>query len=316
MNKKKIIFLSIIILIVIFILVILFLNNNKGEDDLSNVVIYDPQVPEVLEIMEKTSGKITTLNSRGTLYTVKTCLSKFFMQCALLNDDDGVSDIIYSMLNNKYIEDMGITIENIKDKFSGYEDSTVEIYNIYKLTYYDNVSTYFVEGVLRSNISNNAKEFKVAINLDKNNETFEIYMDDYIADVNIPELKEGDTLEFEIPESVENRIYNIYSPVAPDVSEISSDYLLIVRNLLLYDIDRAYSMLDESAKENYNSIDDLKNFVNEHQSQLRFLFYGANDINVDENGREIYTIYDSGDRFVIDVYFDSYSTFTFNIYLL
>ena len=265
---------------------------------------------------EKTSGKITFLNTRGELYTVKACLSKFFTQCALLNNDEGVSNIIYSMLNDKYIEENKITSADIKNKFKDYEDSTVEVYNIYKLTYYDGVSTYFVDGVLKSNISNNYRDFKIAVNLDNKNETFDIYMDDYISDINISQLKEGDTLEFEIPESVENRTYNIYSPVTPSISEISSDYLIIIRDLLLNDIEYAFSKLDSTAMEKYSSIDDLKNFVNQYRSELSFLYYGASDINVDENGREVYTVYDSSDRFVIEIYFDKYSKFSFNIYLL
>ena len=220
------------------------------------------------------------------------------------------------MLNNKYIEKMHITQENIASKFSGYEDSTVEIYDIYKLTYYEDVSTYFASGVLKSNVTNNLKNFKVAINLDNKNETFEVYMDDYISDIDISQLEEGDVVEFEIPQSVENRIYNIYSPVSSTISEISSDYLIIVRDLLLNDIEYAFSKLDNIAKEKYNSIDDLKNFVNQYRSELSLLYYGASDINVDENGREIYTIYDSSDKFAIDIYFDKYSTFSFNIYLL
>lgn len=315
MNKKKITILSIIILIIIFLIIIFFINNGKKED-LSNVVIDDPLVPEAVEMRNETSGKVIRLKSVSDLYTVKTCLSKFFMQCSYLNSDDVAKEIVYSMLNNDYINIIGITLDNISEKLGEYEDSTVEIYNIYKLTYYENVDTYFVQGVLNGNVTNTLKEFKVAINLDDVNGTFEIYMGDYIENINIPELKEGDTVEFNLPESIENRGYNIYSTVSADVSEISTDYLLTIRDLLLYDIDTAYSMLDDVAKGDYGSMDELRNFVTQNQSQLRFMYYGSSDISVDENGREIYTIYDNKDKFVINVYFDTYSTFTFNIYLL
>lgn len=316
MNKKKIILILIVIIVIILLIVFFVTRSNIGKDDLSKVEIYDPIVPEVSEMRNETAGKITTLESRGFLYTVKTCLSKFFTQCSYLNTDDDVKEIVYSMLNNEYINSKDITVDNISEKLGEYEDSTVEIYYVYCLTYYGNVKTYFVQGALNGNITNTLRNYKLVLNLDEMNGTFEIYMGDYLEDINITELKEGDIIDFNVPESVEKRIYNIYSPVSPDISELSTDYLILIRDLLLHDIETAYSMLDDVAKDRYGSIDELRNFVNQNQSQLRFMYYGASDVNVDENGREIYTIYDNKDKFVINVYFDTYSTFTFNIYLL
>ncbi len=320
MERKRKSFITIGIIVVIILVLIVFIikkvNNSNKTIEPDNTI--DPLPDEIVEQREKHTGKIQYVE-RGNLYRVKGIIQKFYSLCNYLvdgeeDDRDLVKSQIISMLSNEYITTNGINSNNLSEKVAIDNSYIIEIYNIYMCTNYENVYSYFVNGILRNiEDSTDYREFNLAVNVDINNKTFEIVPNDMINNINIKDLKEYDEIEYVIPGDVEDREYNHYSDVSATPEEISRDYLSIIKNLLLYDIDRAYEHLSDEGKIRYSSKNDLVNFVNNNKGKIFSLIYGGNTISTEEN-KNIFKIYDQYRRYYIVINFNVFSSFTFDIY--
>lgn len=313
MNRKKKTLLCAIILIALC-LIIVFTSKVIKKTKLANIVINDPLVPDVVEARKNNYEKIMLVDDRGALYNVRSCLQRFFMQCNLLSTDEyNDSDINYlmNMISNDYIESEGITKDNLVDKLKLEEESTVYIYEIYVVSKFEDVYTYFVKGTLKGLNNNSFKDFNAIVNLDTNNQTFNISLDNPFEKYNIIV---GESVEYEIPDSIYSNNANKYYNSSATTEEFMNDYFYMIKNLLLNNISQAYHMLENGS--NYGSINELESFYSENINSILAMAYGTYEVYNVEGDVVIYRIYDKKAKIYVDIYVKNYSNLKYNIGLL
>lgn len=317
MNKRKVLIIVLIALLILLMLLLGYRLNKK--DDLSKVVIYDPIIAPVLEEMENEKGKIQDLSDRIELYNVKRCLGNFYMQCAYLKSEyfDGSDNTtlktIYSMLSNEYKEFDDITLENITNKVEIIEDPVIEIYEVYSLTNFDNVYNYIVHGGIRNFKTNELKEFNNIVSFDRSENTFEIYLDKYVKNIvdDINNIKIGDEINFVIKDEIADRAFNHYTQSTAKTEEFLRDYTQMIKNLMIYNPELAYKKIDENS--NIKSLDELNDFVSANKNDLYSLSYGTHEIVSINDNKVGYKVYDNNKKYCLSIYFENYTTFSFDI---
>lgn len=298
MDKKKIILLFAIFLLIIILMIVL--TNMNKKDDLSTVKIYDPIVPEVLEIMEQEKGKLQYLDNSAQLDELRTCLQKFYIQCAYDEEFDN-SEMLYNMLAPQYIDYKGITIENVRENIKRIEESKVFIYEAYLLTNNYDVYSFFVKGALM-NSNNEFTDFYNIVNMDRENCTFEVILDDYALNYLVSNDFVGKDFNFDVPEYIVKNIYNTYSVTTQKTEEMIEYYFNTFRTLLVFNTNRARDFLVDNSTINKN---ELEAFVNDNKLDIYLLSYRTYELKVLDNETVRYRAYAKEDDYYIDVYINS-----------
>lgn len=317
----KIIVIAIVVIIVIFLVVKLvgFIDEKVHEDKPDSVI------PEIQEQIDNASGKIQKVNTPNELYQVKSCILKYYLNYAATYGKNTITEVsgeeynaeeyknsTYNMLAPKYIDKNNITVENINSQSNDILEPEIEIYSVYSLSNYNGVAAYFTNGKVRDSLSHNGIEFNIILVLDDNNQTFEIYFNDYTDEIDYSELKENEKIDFELPDKVESRTSNVYGITSAKYEDISEDYFNLVRRLLLSDPEIAYSLLNDDMKDKYGSYDSFKGFIDDNYKTLFLLTYGNYYVK-NNDGNMIFKAYNKDDTICINIYFDAFSSFKFDI---
>ena len=124
-----------------------------------------------------------------------------------------------------------------------------------------------------------------------------------IGDTKVHNLVENESIEFELPEKVENRSSNIYGITAAKYEDISKDYFNLVRRLLLNDSDKAYDLLTDEMKNKYSSKEQFVNFINNNYKNIYLLTYSNYYVKNNNDGNLIFKSYNQDDKVCINIYF-------------
>lgn len=325
-RNKKIIFILIIICLIIGIVIILNIFNKN--DDYKEEGPTDTELREAdIEIIDSQNNKLQKIGGYYTLNLVKNCVQKFYLFYIGIsnpdNTDNFYKEAAYNMLSPEYINALGITQDSITSNIEYIENFNIELYDIYSLSNYQDdpntfgiITTYFVKGVIRDTRTYNGIDFNMILTLDNATNSFEVYLNDYLAGIDFNNLKEGEEINFEIPKSVENRNYNKYSSISTTANDFAEYRFNNIKTLLLYDIDRAYEYLDEQTKSSeFKTIDDFKSFVDANKNDIYFMLFSTSEIRY-EDGVMILDCYDKTDTFCISLYCNNYSELDYSISLI
>lgn len=333
---KKSLFTKIIIGLIIIIIIIVFgiiVFGNIDRDEPDEVS------PLVEDFINETKGKLVKIDNLTDLYMVKTCIQKFYENLCAINyvelynsnnieissntaiqmteegnrNKEYFQNVTYQFLSKEYINKNGITKDNISlYNVKNFENVTIEIYSLYYVSQYENVYAYFANGIIRDSENNDGNNFNYIVVVDKSDNSFEIYLDNYIDNSDFSKLTEGEEINFKIPNSVENREYNTFSYISVKYDQAVQDTFYCIRRLLLYDSEKAYSLLADQMKERYTDYSEFKKFIEENENDIFSLKYGSYKLKSGENGA-IFVIYNSDNSMSITVNFDGFSSFKFSI---
>ncbi len=324
-KNKKIIFGIILLLFIIVIIIIFKVVSNINENDNS---YSDTELREAdVEIINSENNKLQKIEGYATLNLVKNCVQKFYLYYNGISSpnstDSFYRDVTYNLLSPDYINKLGITQENVTSNIEYIENFKIELYEVYSLSKYEEnpedfglVTAYFVKGVIRNTETYDGIDFNMILTLDNTTSSFEVYLGDYLADVDFNGLKEGEEINFDIPQSVENRDYNKFSSSSTTIEDIAEYRFDNVKTILLYDIDRAYEYLNEQAKSNeFKTIDEFKSFIDSNKNNMYFMLFSTYEIRY-EDGVMILDCYDQTDTYCISLYCNNYSELNYSISLI
>lgn len=319
-TKVVIILLSIIIFLILFYFIKwIIASNNKDQPD--------EVIPEIQEYVNNTQGKIQKVYTAIDLYEVKSCILKYYSNYSAIFSENSISEVlgdeydrddykkaVYNMLSPKYIQKKGITLENIDSNRENYiSEPEIEIYYLYCCYKNDGAIAYFVNGKIRDAVSNEAQDLNLIIVLDDNNKTFEIYLNDFLDINDFSKLEENQNINFEVPSNVENREYNTYGTVSAKYEDIAMDKFNNIRTLMLYDQEKAYDLLtDEIKNARFKTLDDFVEFINTNRRTIFLLSYG-NYYLKNNNGSVIFKAYDQNNTICLNIYFDGFTSFKFDL---
>lgn len=290
--KKTIILLLIILVLCAVVLFILSKTSNLRTAD------YSQDSEGIEEFMElETNNKIEYEKNKNIYYTLVSIITNY-IDTASIKDES-----LLDMFDTKFIAKYGINGENIneiveisplEDDFQYYVFKPETIYSIDE----GRITTHFVKGYYY-NISSraNKKDISLMIELDTVNQTFNIYNFDYIKDNNYDILKVGDIYKSSITE-IKNRGNNIFNYINYTEEEMANKYLEDYKDLILYDKEKAFKILDEEyAKLKFKDQSEFNNFAESKKIEFFKAQLDQYKVLYAKNGNKIYTCKDQNGKY-------------------
>jgi len=310
-KNKKIISISIIIVIFLILILLILINtvNNLNTNKLENNTILSNETDLI-------NNEIKTDEELGIYYHEDKDLSNAYLKkLKHVNNIDYF--IIYNIANN-YINSAGSGNKNVidslsKEYISKYNITETNIFNklnIIKLEkpkqYYKIVTTsiletsldnsteiYIVDGYYRIVGNDKNAPFKILIEVDKKNNIYAIYPEEYIIDRGFDKLKENDIINYE-KETIEKNNNNIFNYYITKDSEILENLFYQLKEMLLYYPEIAFQKLDqEYSMKRFRSKNEFYSYL--EQVKYKLLFMNINEYKVEKNNN--YTDYVCTDQY-------------------
>lgn len=323
MDKLKYFIVALIIIILIAVIsIVLIINNsipsakNDGKDN--------EEREFYTEYKEKNKGKIQTVDSISDFELAQVCLQKFYIYYSLIFDEsvinldesvefnlDYYKRALCDLLTTEYKDNHGITSENVNSKLEKNNFDTVEIYNIYYVTNFENSKVYFINGLLRNSETYETKEFDNTLYIDNSLQSFKVSLDNDLNS-DYKDLKIGEEVSYIVPQIVSGGSVNVFNYPSTSYEEFGKRTFDNIRILMLRNPDIAYEMLDDVSKNNFGSLQKFKEYIERNRKNLFLMSFGEYETNF-VNDIFTITIYDSNSKFSITIYYDSFSKFTYDI---
>lgn len=226
-NKKIISIFAMIVSIIIVLLVIILITINIKNDKDSKERL---EVPPPIESYPIINSKLHKLTIQSYKQTVNVCVNQFFKYYSGIyvpqsttnlityNKEDEIErirdnniDATYSILDQNYIESVGITQNNLSQKLKNIPKVEVEVNEDINVAQKDeNISVYFVSGRLKNTENSKSIDFNIIVCLDMKNRNYSVFLEDYIKKY-YPNLNIGEEVDFtNIPDEIDNKKYNSF----------------------------------------------------------------------------------------------------------
>ncbi len=261
--KKKAVILIIIILCVVTFLALILFNKkeNISESENSNIIISNSEL-------------VLLKNNDEVFWALQKAINDYYDLLSNKNKTD-----LLSVLDDDFVLKNGINIDNVLNIiYSNYEDVSFLIKKIYFLEG-ETITYYFINGyLLNQYIYNEEVKYYGDVNymiIVNSNKSYRIYP---LTDSNFNDF-------------VNNFVFrdnlSINSNFSLKFNEISEKNKLVTYinqyKLLMYvDVDYAYSLLTDNAKNNYLSISDYENNIDNIYNKLSSVIFSFSKDNNDE----------------------------------
>lgn len=235
------------------------------------------------------SEKLEVVDEYNNFFTITNYVNNYLEYSSTYN-----ASKLYDVLYSDYIDSKGITINNLFDYLKEYSiDTSVEVNKIEYVSVKNNY-IYYIQGKLNemtfdtTNVIDN--DFRIIVIVDFDNSTYAVYplsdKDDYkkiidsIKKINIDSNSNNRTIKSDLITK----------------EKICVSYLSDYVNMLNYDIEEAYNLLDDTTKKNY-SLEKFKSYISNNFDRIttdadKCLFETVGD-------KRIYTVIDkNGNRYV------------------
>lgn len=255
------------------------------------------------------SIKVENISDISEAYDVKTCAQKFYLYCK----DYRISapSSIYDLLDKEYIKKYKISINNIKEYIDQTSSDTYKISEVYKLQQKSNLSLYLVKGYELYRNKDEIKEFNFILKIDKQNNTFSIFLNNYINEKKYNEIKIGDEISFKlnsIKQNYNNTFAKSNNNMYDNVKDLFSDY----RYLCMFYERYSYEVLsEEDRNQKFKNYEEYDKYILSVYKDLVMSKFAKYETDV-KNDKVIYTCYDNyGKKYIFDV--KSYITYNVSI---
>lgn len=255
--QKKILFLILLLtLIMISILNIkIYIEIKSNEKYLSKQleieILEEEQIAQYYEQTE-----LEEVNNNQTFYKIKFCTDKYFNTIFNITNNNAENKLL-NIIAEDYKAENNITKDNIKEKFTIFKHDKTIINKAYQYNAKEDISMYLLSGYNICNDGSNKKAFKIMLVIDSNQNTFEVYPDEYLDNYRIDNII-NKVKKIEKIEKNENNEVKI--PVITN-EEIAQYYFDSFIFNIKYDIEVAYSMLNEEYKEKrFSKLQDFKEY--------------------------------------------------------
>lgn len=225
-------------------------------------------------IFSNREDRAMRVNDIDEYYNVQTCIKKFYefykdvyygtnFYENLSNDEFKQQSFekLYNFLDIEYINNYGITKENISEKINKVLNGTLQIDDIYRISKKDNIAMYIVYSEQVSPSTNEIEDFNLIVKIDYSRKTFSILLDNYITDKGYNNIKENKRYNVELSNISSKNINKFDTPNIDQVTYVENmfeDY----RYSIMYNRQRAYTLInDEAKKSKFNTFDSFNEYV-------------------------------------------------------
>lgn len=194
------------------------------------------------------------------------------------------SENVYLLLDKEYIEFSGITKEKLKEKIEQHNYSSyIQIDSIYRISKQDNISMYYIKATLVNQEKLTYENIELLLKKYEFNNTFSIYLSDYIQNKGYNNLKEGQKTKLDL-EPMNTNIINLYGDKEINDNEYAEDLFNDYKKNCLYNRKHAYELLDEELKkEKFDTYEKFNEYITKNIAKvITMKLYGYNIIQNDE----------------------------------
>ena len=308
MKKIKIIIpiLIIIILIICIILAMIFIKQ-KNEEELDK-----PDLPfddSEYIIPQEYNSEIKNVTMRSNYYIAKGCVEKYYSYYTNMfaqTRENGYTEEMqtrakeemYNLLDTTYINENGITKDNINTKLSQINESVVNVTKIYVSEQSEDMATYIVVGTLRNKVNSNISYFTVMVRIDDSNSTFAILPSEYVNE-KFKDLRLGDKLNSLDTENIKRNNDNTYEFKYVTDEQYAQDLMGQYKEEALYNAEMVYNKLDSEYKEKrFASLEEFKDYE-KRNFRNNFVIRAISYKKIEEDGYTRYVCMDQNNNYYI-----------------
>lgn len=277
-QKKKIIICIIFILFILIItlgLILLKLNNDnqneKTESNINNSEYIDGSLEGKDAQINYDEESISSLITKYDYNNIQKC-SEIYQNAInelIQNNNEENKTKLLNMLDEEYIKIKNINQENINKLYEKNSLNDFVIDEIYLIKISNGVNAYIVKGKLINQTNSTKLEYELIIKLDLLNNTFSIYPHEYVLEKGYNKLKEGDTINIQKSETIENKTYNVYEDQTNRYSTIAIPYFQKLKSDMQYDVEYLYNLLDSDYKQKrFESLENFKKYININKDKI------------------------------------------------
>lgn len=273
--KKKIIIFFIIVFIILIIgitVVIKYLQDNPE--------ITLEQKGEAGEVIDYENQEVQKVTDFGKFYTVINCVNTYIDKININNSsyygrdendnytiivsNENINKNIYDLLSEEYINDKGITIENLKNKTETIEQKAIFVPLKMNVIINNVIEKYVVYGFTTDINSNFIKEMYLYINLDITNKTFSI------EPIENKEIKSIDEIEIiNNNKAIEKNDNNIVVEAKINNEYLCQRYMDYYKKISLASPKLAYKYLDNDYKEKrFGDYETFKKYLQDNKEKI------------------------------------------------
>lgn len=277
-------FLTIILIIILIAILVIDVkicyNINVNKKEINRQLDIKNSIEQKIDDYYKnTVFKIVENNT--TYYKVKGCIDKYFNAWSNMWIDNDIKDIyqyentitvdgysisiywlesLLDLIAENYQKEIKMDVNILISKYPRLPAGEVVLNEIYEYNMKSMISAYLVNGCYISMEDKNNNDFDLLLIIDKNQNTFEIYPKEYIEEKRLSASQEKDSLKWlEEIQKIDKNNYNTYNNPIITNDTIAQDCFSLYMFYLKYDIEKAYSMLDEEYKDKkYVNIEEFK----------------------------------------------------------
>ena len=310
-KSKKVLIMLLILLIMIGIIVFALIqleqaNKSKTENDISQV--------------EDIQGKsFEEIKDYKTYFSVKEVINNYITYMKQINGDEYVDTSRLNMTKAEVAEAMqedGLdAIKSILDddyKKNVSDNSIIQIQNQYKQNgTYDKEVTYSlnIDNVYECQLTNNiiitlaeaklnGKELNVLVKFDNKNNTYSMFLDDYVSKYNYN--KNMDKKDFNISKNeIIKNSYNNNIKVDDSEVYVITQYFSDFRMKMLNDTEVAYRELDSDyAQKKFGDYSNFQNYINENKESITYAGINKYQVVEDSDNKEYICIDENGKYYI------------------
>lgn len=252
---------------------------------------------------------VSNIEDMNEAYNVKTCVNKFYLFCK----DYIVSNpnYIYELIDDEYLKYYNLNEKNFKENLDTFDSDQIQIDKVYKVNQNENLALYIINAKQLYKNKDTQKDFNLLLKIDNNNNTFSVYLNNYINDKGYNNLKLGDKVNLKIS-NIQEKTYNKFDSsrkTTPDnVEDIFKEY---VNNCIFYE-NRAYNLLDSVCKSSkFSTYEDFDKYITENIRDIVLMDLYSYEDEQKEGYIEYRCKSDKGQSYIFKV--TSYITYTVSI---
>ena len=326
---KKLIFIFLgLMIILILSLVILYMYQKKEENS------DETEKGNKGTSFEQYANTFKEVDNKNEYFAIKNIINKYFLYVQQINGDifidesklqnsktDTINNLkneginfIKDVLDDEYKKEFNISDEFILDdvkkftKSSGKYDQIGISYNInidkiYRIELIKDQNIFLVNALIDD------KEFNSIIKLDWKNNTYSLFLDDYITKYHYTKDMNKNNIKISTNE-IKATDNNKFSNNIIDDDTMAREYFSIQKNNILHNIKKEYELLDKQYSEKrFKNYDDFEEYAKEMEESLSTAYLIKYQVQHEDN-RDIYNLIDSNNQFYSIIVSDSLLNYT------
>lgn len=276
------------------------------------IVIFSIIYNSPYSIFFNKDNRVTRVDNVNEYYNVQTCVKKFYeyyksiyytmnngygdakVASSLENVEYSTTKEIYNLLEKRYIEQYGITTNNVSEKLEKCLDGKLQINDIYRLNRKDDLAMYIVYAQQIDLKTNQIEDFNIMVEIDYGRSTFGVLLNNYITDFGYNDIKENERCNIELNKIFSNGSINKFTKADVDQVTYIEDMFEDYRDSMLDNKKRAYSLVSEETKNSkFNTFESYNDYIKSNIKSIVIMEIKTYKVNEQEK----YTDYEYVDTY-------------------